>query len=175
MQEKKVLSFINYVLNEKFGNESFFLIKNGDTNNYCFKIEGEKGDKGDRGFVFTVNKSHTVSSHEGDDNEYCVLHIMEINPDDLDQAVVDKGKFDINKNNIDAKESDLVRILSVVADCMNNYLEQNSSVEKIYDEMQLTLKVQKYEDLMQVSFDKWPGTSWNIQEVEPGKLNLITK
>ena len=76
---------------------------------------------------------------------------------------------------IDAKESDLVRILSVVADCMNNYLEQNSSVEKIYDEMPLTLKVQKYEDLMQVSFDKWPGTSWNIQEVEPGKLNLITK
>ena len=67
--------------------------------------------------------------------------------------------IDINKNNIDAKESDLVRILSVVADCMNNYLEQNSSVEKIYDEMPLTLKVQKYEDLMQVSFDKWPGTS----------------
>lgn len=174
MKERRVMSFMGYVsLNEKFGKESFFLSKNGDASNYFFKIDGEKDE---RGFVLTVNKTHTVGSHEGsNNNEFCVLHLVEITPDELDQAVIDKGKFTANKNNIDAKESELVRILSSVADCMRDYLEQNSSVEKIYDEMLLTLKVQNYEEKMQVSFDKWPGSNWNIQEVETGKLNLITK
>lgn len=174
MQERRVLTFDGFMrMFEKYGEEPFHLVKNGDTYNYFFKIESEKGE---RGFVLTVNKTHTVGgTHQGEDKEYCVMRVMELGADELDQAVVDQGKFEPNKNLIEAKEPELVRLLSSVADCMADYLEENAAVEKVYDEMPLLLKAQNYEEKMQVSFDKWPGESWNIQEVEPGKLNVITR
>ena len=174
MEGNKLLSFSGYLLlTEGFGEEPFYLSKNGDEYNYFFKTEG----KHSRGFVLTINKTPTVGTHAGNDDEFCVLHLLEIKVDALDQAVIDKGKFDSNKNIIPVKDDDLVAIFNDVAACVTDYLGKNAGIEKIYDEMPVLLKAQDYQTKMEVSFDKWPGGSnWKMQEgPEPGTSWIYTK
>jgi len=166
--ESKILSFARYVLlQEGFGEEPFVLTKNGDDYNYFFKVNK-------RGFVLSINKSATIAKPADDAGEYAVLHLTEISEDELEQAVLDKGRYNKNTEIISADDNNLVGILSNVAECVSDYLDQNSGIVKFYDEIPVTLRSQRYLDKMRVSFDKWPG-EWNIQEQEPGKLNIISK
>ena len=169
--KQKVLDFEGYVaLREGFGEEPFFLAKNGDDYSYFFKIE----TKTKRGFVLAVNKSASVAKPTEKPDEFSVLHLTEIPEDELEQAVIEKGNYKKNTNTISVDDSDLVNIMSSIAECVSDYLDQNAGVTKFYDEIPTTLRAQRYTDKMEVAFDKWPG-DWNIQEQEPGKLNIISK
>lgn len=173
---KSILRFDAFVnetrkVNEDgYGESQFFFAKNGDTANYFFKI----GEDHKRGFVLGIGKFSKFSQPTEAKAEYGVLSITELEVDKLDQAVIDKGKFEPNENKIEVDEREINKIMENMMACVNDYLQKNPKVIKFYDEMQNTLHSDDYTRKLSTYMEKWPGP-WNLQEVERGRLNFITK
>lgn len=172
---KKLLN--KYKLTESlaggYGNQPFFFAKNGDSNNYFFKLEGAKA----RGFVVSIGKFSKFAQPSEAKSDYGVISVSELSGDQLDQAVVDGGTFEPNKNEIHLVETELTKLLEHVALCVGDYLQKNPKVSKMYEEMQSTIKIANYDNNMSMSLSNWPGglEAWVLQTMEKGKLNLITK
>lgn len=176
---KKILNFDrfvneNYINEDGYGDLPFFYAKNGDVSNYIFKIEG--GDV-QRGFAISIGKFSKFAQPSEAKGDYAVLSISELGVDALDQAIVDKGVFEMNDNPIELNERELNKVLDTLAKCATDYLQKSPKTTKFYDEIQGNVKNTQYTAKMTEFIDKWPGGqgAWKIQEVEPGKLNYIVK
>lgn len=167
-------NYANKVNEDGYGEQAFLYTKNGDVANYFFKVEGVS--EAPRGFVLSIGKFSKFAQPSEAKQEYAVLGLTELPVDKLDQAVIDKGVFEINNNQIDLNERELNKVLDVMAKCAGDYLEKNSKVTKMYDEVQGTLKNLMYNEKLVTFLNDWPGGAgaWKLQEVEQN-LNYIIK
>ena len=154
-----------------YGEESFFFAKDGDQSNYMFKIED--GD-GHRGLVISIGKFSQFTQPTEAKNAYGVISITEMSEAELDQAVIDEGVFDPNEKFVDVDPESLTKILDTLSLAVEAYLQDESKVNKFYDEMPNKIKSELYDDAIKSTVKGWPG-EWDFQEIEKGKLNLITK
>jgi len=154
-----------------YGNEAFFFAKDGDQDNYLFKIED--GNKR-RGFVISIGKFSKFTQPTEAKSAYGVIGLTELDEEALDQAVTDKGVFDPNENRIEVKRDPLTKIMDTLAKVVDNYLQNEPKVNKFYDEMQANIKSELYDEAIKDSVNEWPG-EWHFQEIEKGKLNMISK
>lgn len=169
---KHIRSFFGF-LNEQngYGKEPFFFVKDGDSSRYFFKVSD--GDK-NRGFVLTIGKFSKFTQPTEAKTEYGVLQMTELSEQALDQAVIEDGQFKENEKLISVDQRSLSKIIETVARCVADYLENNGKVSKFYDELPDRIGSSLYRDAQSAAVKSWPG-GWNFQEVERGKLNLISK
>lgn len=156
-----------------YGEESFYFAKDGDQYNYLFKVEGE-GD-GHRGFIISIGKFSKFTQPSEAKADYGVLSITEVSEAELDQAVTDEGVFEPNDKRIEIDQSTLRKVMITLTEAVEDYLQQEPKVNKFYDEIQANIKDSDiYEENIKDSVNEWPG-EWAFQEIEKGKLNLISK
>jgi hypothetical protein len=175
----KVMNFNDFLFeNEKdengYGQQAFYFAENGDTDNYFFKL---KDGQDIHGLVVSIGKFAKFSQPTEQKPNYGVLSILKLSDEDLDQAVVDQGKFKANTETIVAAEGFLGKLLKHLGIIIGDYVQKNPDVSKFYDEMQATLQAPDYDNKFAVSLADWPGGNevWKLQSIEKGKLNLITK
>lgn len=177
---KRILDFSKFI-NEKlsvnedgYGNQPFFFAKNGDTSNYFFKIE--TADK-HRALVLSIGKFSQFAQPTEAKTAYGVLGIIEVTEDELEQAIIDKGKYEINDKIIDVDQEFLKKIFDIAALCVADYLQKNPKIGRFYDEMQATIHSSFYMDEFNLFVGKWPGSTntWHVQEVEKQKLITVSK
>jgi len=157
-----------------YGQQPFYFAKNGDTNNYFFKInEGQDQN----GFVVSIGKFAKFIQPTEQKLEYGVISITKLKSEELDQAVVDEGKFTTNTNEIATSDQLLGKLLKHLSLIIEDYLQKNPKVSKFYDELQATLAATDYDNKMSLSLSNWPGgnDAWKLQTMEKGKLNIISK
>lgn len=155
-----------------YGDEAFFYAKDGDQENYLFKVEN--GD-GHRGFVISIGKFSKFTQPSEAKADYGVISITELSEKDLDQAVTDEGVFEPNEQRIELDAQTIRKIMDTLALVVEDYLQNEPKVNKFYDEMQANIqKSDIYEENIKDSVNEWPG-EWSFQEIEKGKLNLMSK
>ena len=101
----KVLNFNDFIFEAEengYGQQAFFFAVNGDTANYFFKI---KDGQETHALVVSIGKFAKTIQPTEQKTDFGVLGITTLSEDDLDQAVVDKGKFTTNEEIITANES----------------------------------------------------------------------
>lgn len=157
-----------------YGDAPFQAFKAGDAFNYFFKMNT---DGTHRCMVLTIGKFSKFAQPTENKQDYGVISIIEIDEAKLDQAVLDKGKFETNSATFVVSDRELSNILTKVAECVSDYLQKNPKVSKFYDEIEGNLKNVNYMKLIQDKLEKWPGGqgAWHVQELEKGKLNIINK
>jgi hypothetical protein len=157
-----------------YGQQAFYFAENGDTDNYFFKI---KDGQETHALVVSIGKFAKFTQPTEDKSMFGVLGITKLKEDDLDQAVIDNGKFTTNTETITASESLTSKFLEHLALIIEDYLQKNPKVSKFYDELQTTFQAPDYDNKFSVSLAKWPGgnETWHLQEVEKGKTNTISK
>lgn len=173
----KVLNFNDFLFEAEengYGQQPFFFAVNGDTANYFFKI---KDGQQTHALVVSIGKFAKTIQPTEQKTDFGVLGITSLTEDDLDQAVVDKGKFTTNEEVVTANESFTGKFLEHLALVIEDYLQKNPKVTKFYDEMQMSFQAPDYDNKFSVSLSKWPGgnEAWKLQTMEKGKLNIITK
>jgi hypothetical protein len=179
----KVLNFSDFVFENRvdeaetvagYGQQPFYFAINGDNNNYFFKIQDGKDL---HGFVVSIGKFAKFAKPTEQKLEYAVLSITTLKDADLDQAVLDKGKFTTNTETIVSAEGLLGKLLDHMSLVIEDYLQKNPKVTTFYDEFQLIFQAPDYDNKFSVSLAKWPGgnDTWHLQTMEPGKLNVIKK
>jgi len=120
-----------------FGTSPFLLKKEKDQYNYFFNLEGKKEDQGFHMIIGKYSEKEVIS---GSKNSYCVLGICKIAHELIDDIAVGKAEIPSSNNErFKVDENETSRILECVAKCLLNYLEKNSKVSRIYDEIQETL------------------------------------
>jgi hypothetical protein len=156
--------------NVGYGQQSFYFAKNGDSNNYLFKVDTV-------GIVISIGKFSKFTQPTEQKSEYAVISITKLNDEELDQAVIDNGMFTSNSKNINFDDSIIRKILKHLAIIIEDYLQKNPKVSKFYDEMQSNLVVADYDNKFSVSLNNWPGGNeiWKLQTIEKGKMNVISK
>lgn len=166
--------FVNESLHEDagYGEESFFHVKEGDVDHYLFKVELDNDTN--RCFAITVGKFAKFAQPTEAKNSYSVTGIVELTEDELDQAVADEGKYEPNDKLIEVDGDVLRSIMDILAKVIDHHLQDDPKVTRIYDEMQITLKADGYNDALKDSAAGWAG-EWSFQEVEKGKLNMLSK
>lgn len=166
---KKIYSFSDFVTDKKvnegdgFGTFPFLLVKDGDVFHYLFQLELENGMQ--RGFMLNVGKYSKYEIMEGPKNSYAVLNINEIAPEIIEDIAIKKSDIPAaNDSKFKLKDNNLSRLLEQVSKALQNYLEKNSKVIRIFDEMQDNLDIENYEESIKSVIISFLGPEWSMQE-----------
>ncbi len=167
--KRKINSFSDFIkeslVNEGdgFGTYPFLLVRDGDIYNYLFQLELENGSQ--RGFMLSVGKYSQYEIMEGPKNSYAVLNVNEISPEIIEDIAIKKSEVpEFNDAKFKLKDNDLSRFLEQVAKALQNYLEKNPKVIRIFDEMQDNLEIENYEDVVKSILISFLGPEWSMQE-----------
>lgn len=155
-----------------YGEEPFFYAKDGDQQNYLFKVEDQNGH---RGFVISIGKFSKFTQPSEAKADYGVLSITELSEEELDQAVTDKGVYEPNEKRIEIDAPTLRKIMTTLNLAVEDYVQNEPKVNKFYDEMQANIQMSDiYEENIKDAVNEWPG-EWSFQQIEKNQLNLISK
>jgi hypothetical protein len=175
---KNLLNFKGWeTINEAdgFGTSPFLLRKEKDRYNYFFNLEEKKEDKG---FHLIIGKYSEKEVISGSKNSYCVMGLYQIAEELIDDIAVNKAEIPSSNNEkFKADENETSRILECVSKCLLDYLEKNSKVNRIYDEIQETLYFKgkgSYLEYMKSVIGPVIG-DWAIQEGSDKNSILISR
>jgi len=175
---KNVLNFKNWekiIESDGFGTSPFLLEKEKDQYNYFFNLEGKDEDEG---FHLIIGKYSEKEVISGSKNSYCVLGLYKIAHELIDDIAIGKAEIPSSNNErFKADENQTSRILECVSKCVLDYLEKNSKVSRIYDEIQETLYFKgkgSYLEYMKSVIGPVIG-DWSIQEGSDKNSVLISR
>lgn len=170
--------FKDYLLNEKegIGNNYFHVKKMDKSYDYFFKI-GEQTDE-ERAFIIKIGKFSKSDIINDAETSYAVLSIEELDPSDMDAFLIDDAPF---KSREDAKISitmeELSKISEILEKALDDYLEKNPKVTKIYDEFLENLEIgtEEYINYTKNTISLWSRGRWNTQEGGSSRSIIHTK
>lgn len=161
-----------------FGTAPFLLKKQGDIYNYFFNIELEESER-DLGIHLIIGKYSSSETIEGPKNSYCVMTINEISHELIEDIAADAEDVpQPNDMNFSVKGNDVSRIMEYVSKCLLNYLELNSKVFRVYDEIQNNLEIKgkgEYIEFMKSVILSYLGPKWSVQEGSSKKSVIISR
>jgi hypothetical protein len=166
---KKIYSFSDFINETKvnegdgFGTLPFLLVRDGDIYNYLFQLDMENGAQ--KGFLLSIGKYSQYETTEGPKNSYAVLNVNEIAPEMIEDIAIKKSEIPaLNDEKFKLKDNDLSRFLEQVSDSVQNYLEKNPKVIRIFDEMSDNLDIPDYEEMVKSVLLSFLGPEWSMQE-----------
>jgi hypothetical protein len=161
-----------------FGTSPFLLEKSGDVYHYFFNIDQESSED-QMGFHLIVGKYSDNEVIEGPKNSYCVLTLNQIASEVIDDIAVEKEEIpQTNKEKFKMGGNEISRLMESVFKCVNSYLEANSKVIRIYDEMQDNLEFDgkgEYMEYMKSIAISQLGGNWSIQQGATQKSIIISR
>lgn len=181
-KRKKSMEFLkyfkDYIINENegFGNSYFHEKKIDKSCCYFFKI-GDQTEK-ERGIIIKVgkfSKNDIISDAEG---VYGVISIEEISTDDMDSFLVDKAPYKSREEDkISLTIEELTKISEILEKILDDYLQKNPKVVKLYDELLENIEMDstEYANFMINTISIWSKGRWNAQEGSNSKSLVYTK
>jgi hypothetical protein len=161
-----------------FGTASFLLKKQSDIYNYFFNITSED-EKKIKGYHLIIGKYSNLEVIEGPKNSYCVLTLNEISPELIEDISADKESVPgANTMKFVSEGGTVSRLMEYVSRCLINYLESNSKVTRIYDEIQENLEFKgkgEYVEFMKSIVISYLGEKWSVQQGSSKKSVLISR
>lgn len=158
-----------------YGNDYFVDEKVEKSQYYFFKIgEGEE----EIGLILKIgkfSKSGVISENE---KNYGVIHIEQINPDDMDDYLVNDSEYMSREDEVFSIPNEtLSQAFVIITKALDSYLEKNPKVTKIYDEMleNLDMSHEEYLDFISPKIRVWSKGRWKIQEGTSDKVVIYTK
>ena len=157
-----------------FGTSAFLLKKTSDIYHYFFNLEIESGET--KAYHLIVGKYSDREVIEGPKNSYCVLTLNGISPEIVEDIAVDKEDIPrMNSDKFKMSSDELSRLMKYVYKCVNDYLQVNPKVIRIYDEIQDNLvydgKGSYLEYMKSISVSEL-GSNWAVQEGS-SKMTII--
>jgi hypothetical protein len=178
---KFIKGFSNYnntpaPVNEEagYGNDYFVDKKEEKTQAYFFKV-GE-GDA-ETGVIFKIGKFSRSSVISDTEKSYGVVHIEQIDPNDLDDYLVNDSDYrSKEEEKFELDQSQLNEAFNIYQRALDNYLEKNPKVTKFYDEVLENLEMNKADYLAFITpiIASW-SKSWSIQDGPTEKTLIYTK
>lgn len=168
--------FISSKMNESdgFGTYPFLLKKEGDLFFYFFQLSLERG--GQKGFMFTVGKYSKYETLEGPKNSHAVLNINEISPEIIEDIAINKEDVpEINEEKFSLDGNNLSRFMEQISKCLENYLQKNPKVTRIFDEMQDNLQIEDYEEYFKSIVVSTLGKDWSMQQGSTKEVFIISR
>jgi hypothetical protein len=172
---KHIKSFGVYKLweNAGYGNDYFVNRKEDKTQHYYFKV-----DDGDNeiGLLFKIGKFSKTGDISDPEKSYGVVHIEKIDPDDMDEYLVNDTEYRSNDDRFSLNEKVLVQAFGIYRKVLDDYLEKNPKVNKFYDEILENLEMTKdeYAEFISPVIRKW-SKRWKIQEGSNQNVLIYTK
>jgi hypothetical protein len=131
------LSDFKFKVNESdgFGTSQFLRKKESDIYHYFFNLDKENG--GTEAYHLIIGKYSDREVIEGPKNSYCVLTINEISPEIIEDIAAEKEDIPgMNSQKFKMGSGELSRTMKYVYKCVNDYLQINPKIIRIYDEIQ---------------------------------------
>jgi hypothetical protein len=108
-----------------------------------------------------------------------VLKLNEISHELIEDIAVDKEEVPLpNSMKFKAGGNEVSRIMEYASKCLNSYLESNSKVNRIYDEIQDNLEFEgkgEYIEFMKSIIISYLGENWSVQQGSTKKSVLISR
>lgn len=160
-----------------FGTSAFLLKKESDIYHYFFNLNRENGET--NAYHLIIGKYSDREVIEGPKNSYCVLTINEISPEIVEDIAVDKEDIPrMNSEKFKIGSDELSRLMKYVYKCVNDYLQINPKVIRIYDELQDNLvydgKGSYMEYMKSISVSEL-GANWAVQEGSTKMTVIISR
>ncbi len=157
-----------------FGTSAFLLRKDSDIYHYFFNLDMENGEA--KAYHLIVGKYSDMEVIEGPKNSYCVLTLNEVSPEIVEDIAADKEDIPrMNSDKFKMGSDELSRLMKYVYKCVNDYLQVNPKVIRIYDEIQDNLvydgKGSYLEYMKSISVSEL-GNNWAVQEGS-SKMTII--
>jgi len=170
--------FKDYMLNEEegLGNNYFHVKKMDKSYDYFFKT-GDKSDH-ERAFIIKLGKFSKNDIINDAEQSYVVLSIEEITPEDMDSFLIDEAPFKSRENEkISITIDELTKISDILEKALDDYLEKNPKVTKIYDEFLENIEIgtEEYMNFTKNTISIWSKGRWNTQTGANSKSILHTK
>jgi hypothetical protein len=174
---KFIKNFPSYTINEEagYGNDYFVDKKEEKTQCYYFKV-GEA--EAETGLIFKIGKFSESSVISETEKSYGVVHIEQIDANDLDDYLVNDSEFRSREDEKFTLSKDLLnQAFEIYKRALDNYLEKNPKVTKIYDEIleNLEMELEEYTDFITPVISAWSKRRWNIQPGSSDKCLIYTK
>jgi hypothetical protein len=173
---KKFQDFVSSKINESdgFGTYPFLLKKEGDLYFYFYQLELENG--GQKGFMLVVGKYSKYETLEGPKNSHAVLNINEISPEIIEDIAINKEDIpEINEEKFSLDGNNLSRFMEQVSKCLDNYLNKNPKVVRIFDEMSGNLEIENYEEYFRSIVLPNLGKDWSMQQGSTKEVFVISR
>lgn len=172
------LKYFNQYINENegIGKMPFHVEKSDKAYDYYFKISDVS--ENERGFRIRIGKFSKTDIIEGAQTNYGVINIEEIDPMDLDSYLVDEIPYKSNEDKkIEISLDELTKISEILGKILDDYLEKNPKVSKLYDEMleNIDMGAEEYSNFAQNTISIWSKGRWNTQEGASKKTIIYTK
>jgi hypothetical protein len=174
---KYIKNFTSYLINEKsgYGNDYFVDKKIDKSKYYFFKVgEGEE----ETGIIIKIGKFSKESVISDAEKSYCVVHIEQLSPNDMDDYLVNDSEYQSNEDVKFSLSSDLLnQTFKIYKKTLDDYLEKNPKVTKIYDEIleNLDMTTEDYKDFISSVIRSWSKKRWKIQEGASQNVLIYTK
>jgi hypothetical protein len=173
---KKFQDFVDSKINESdgFGTYPFLLKKEGDLYYYFYQLELENG--GQKGFMLVVGKYSKYETLEGPKNSHAVLNINEISPEIIEDIAINKEDIpEINEEKFSLSDNNLSRFMEQISKCLDNYLNKNPKVVRIFDEMSDNLEIENYEEYFRSIVLSNLGKDWSMQDGSTKEVFIISR
>lgn len=174
---KFIKSFSNLPINEEagYGNDYFVDKKEEKTQCYYFKV-GEA--ENETGLIFKIGKFSETSVISETEKSYAVVHIEQIDPDDLDDYLVNDSEYKSREDEKFSLTPDLMnQAFEIYKRSLDNYLDKNPKVTKIYDEVleNLEMGLDEYTEFITPVISSWSKKRWSIQPGSSKTCLIYTK
>lgn len=172
---KHLMLFEDFLFEDGYGKNFFFPEKREKAIYYYFKInEGES----QKGFILKISKNCVLMTPEGSENSYGCLRIEPISIATMDDHLANETDFKFREDDmIEIEEDEFPRIYKIVSEAIQNYLQKNPKVTKIYDEMLLNVPMSRkeYKNDVEAMISGWSYGKWSIQDGPEKKILIYQK
>jgi hypothetical protein len=174
---KHIKNFSSYLIKEDagYGND-YFVNKKIDKSQYYFFKTGEGEEE--TGIIIKIGKFSREGIISESEKSYCVVHIEQISPNDMDDYLVNDSEYQSNEDLKFSLSPDILsQAFKIYKKTLDDYLEKNPKVTKIYDEIleNLDMESEEYKDFISSVIRSWSKKRWTIQEGASQNVLIYTK
>lgn len=158
------------LMEDGFGEQDFVRLKKGDAYVYLFKLDFEEERKS---IALQIGKYSTHAVISDPKSMYGVMSASEVSESQLEQWAIYPEKFEVTPKPVDVQGEQTGRFVRMASLCVQDYVSSlQTKVVRIYDEIPSSCTDESYSTEMEI---KMREMGWDLQEMETGKLNVITK
>lgn len=172
---RHVILYENFLNEDGYGKNYFHAEKREKAIYYFFKInEGED----QKGFILKISKNCVLATPEGSENSYACIRIEPILVSTMDDHLVNDADFKPREDDqIDIGRDEFSRVYSIVCKAIEDYVQKNPKVTKIYDEMLLNLSIPRgrYKTIVSSMMEEWSYGKWSMQDGPERNLLIFQK
>ena len=172
-----IKDFNSYVLNEEAGYGNDYFVEKKVDKSMCYYFKVGKGEN-ETGLIFNIGKFSRSSVISDSEKSYGVIHIEQIDANDLDDYLVNDSEYKSREEKKFEVSNDVLNgAFEILGKAMDDYLRKNPKVDKFYDEIleNIVMDPDDYLDFIRPYINRWSDGRWTIQSGSSKNVLIYTK